>query len=404
MIKYIGIGANEFDTYLDYAIFNIIAIYLLHSDPLQLGILGACFSLPFLFSSYLFGKLFDRYEIRRFRILLFSANACVIPFIGLGGSILVLYATAFIKTLVRSGINISNTKLNKDDEETSRFYEIYGYLISISRIIIPLIVIGAYGLWGIWFVVGLSVILNLVASLSTFLDHTQYHHSEISQVTEPSESYSFLKIMLKKQELGILVTAYTISNLAFYLSNDMLGIFFKVIGQDENSIGIIISLMGLGSFAGTKLASFLIKRIIAKSVLLYSILTNATAFTCFGFLPSNTTSVLAFYSAIVIVGISSGITFFAVRYGVRNTVGYENVGKTTGIIQMLSALVAIIMPIIGGVIANYYGIDTTFRITSIIFCITLIYFILFVKKIKGSIYMYNSHKLSEINLPDSQSA
>ncbi|MCG3461046.1 MFS transporter [Xenorhabdus bovienii] len=380
MIKYIGIGANEFDTYLDYAIFNIIAIYLFHAEPLQLGILGACFALPFLFSSYLFGKIFDKYEIRQFRILLFAANACVIPFIGLGGSILVLYAAAFIKTMARSGINISNTKLNRDNEETSRFYEIYGYLINLSRIIIPLIVIGIYDLWGIWFVVGFSVILNLVASLSTFLDHTQYHRSETSQITEPSESYSFLEMMLKKHELGALVVAYTISNLAFYLSNDMLGFFFKTIGQDKNSIGVIISLMGLGGFAGTKLASFLIKRIIAKSVLLYSILTNAIAFTCFGFLSSNTTSVFVFYADIVIVGISSGITFFAVRYGVRNMVGYENVGKTIGIIQMLSAVVAIIMPIIGGIIANYYGIGTTFRITSIFFCITLIYFILFSKK------------------------
>ncbi|MCP9268725.1 MFS transporter [Xenorhabdus sp. XENO-1] len=388
MLKYISIGVNEFDTYLDYAIFNIIAIYLLHAEPFQLGILGACFALPFLFSSYLFGKIFDRYEIRQLRILLFAANACVIPFIGLGGSILVLYAAAFIKTMARSGINISNTKLNRDDEETSQFYEIYGYLISLSRIIIPLIVIGTYDLWGIWFVVGFSVILNLVASLSTFLDHTQYHRSEISQITEPSESYSFLEMMLKKHELGALVTAYTISNLAFYLSNDMLGIFFKTIGQDENSIGVIISLMGVGGFAGTKLASFLIKRITAKSVLLSSILTNTIAFTCFGFLSSNATSVFIFYAAIVIVGISSGITFFAVRYGVRNMVGYENVGKTTGIIQMLSAVVAIIMPIIGGVIANYYGIDITFRITSILFCIILIYFILFTKKSNKRNHMY----------------
>ncbi|CDG98967.1 MFS transporter [Xenorhabdus bovienii] len=380
MIKYIGIGANELDTYLDYAIFNIIAIYLLNAEPLQLGILGACFSLPFLFSSYLFGEAFDRYEIRQFRILLFAVNVCVMPSIGLGHSILVLYAAAFIKTAARCGINISNTKLNKNDEETSRFYEIYGYLINFSRIIIPLIVVGTYGLWGIWFVIGLSVILNLLAALSSFFDQTQYHCSEISQITKQSESYSFLEMILKKQKLSILVTAYTISNLAFYLSNDMLGIFFKAIGQNENSIGVIISLMGLGGFAGTKLASFLIKKIMAKSVLLSSIFTNVVAFTCFGFLSSNTTSVLVFYVAIVLVGISSGITFFAVRYGVRNMVGYENVGKATGIIQMLSAVVAIIMPITGGFIANYYGIDTTFRITSIILGITLVYFILFNKK------------------------
>ncbi|MDC9589963.1 MFS transporter [Xenorhabdus sp. XENO-10] len=380
MIKYISIGANELDTYLDYAIFNIIAIYLLHAEPLQLGILGACFALPFLFSGYLFGEVFDRYEIRQFRILLFAVNICVMPSIGLGSSIFVLYAAAFIKTTARCGINISNTKLNKDDKETSQFYEIYGYLINFSRIIIPLLVIGTYGLWGIWFVVGLSIILNLLAALSVFFDQTQYHCSEIPQITKQPESYSFLEMILKKQELSILVTAYTISNLAFYLSNDMLGIFFKAIGQNENSIGVIISLMGLGGFAGTKLASFLIKKIIAKSVLLFSIFINVSAFTCFGFLSSNTTSILVFYAAIVLVGISSGITFFAIRYGVRNMVGYENVGKATGIIQMLSAVVAIIMPITGGFIANYYGIDTTFRITSIILGITLVYFILFNKK------------------------
>ncbi|EKZ9488118.1 hypothetical protein RFB95_001556 [Enterobacter hormaechei] len=33
MLKYISIGANELDTYLDYALLSIVAIYLYEATP-----------------------------------------------------------------------------------------------------------------------------------------------------------------------------------------------------------------------------------------------------------------------------------------------------------------------------------------------------------------------------------
>lgn len=390
IIKYVSIGSNELDTYLDYAVFNLIAIFILHASPEKLGILGSCFALPFLFSGYLFGKIFDKYKVRLLRGILFSINACAMLFIASADSMIVLYSIAFIKTMARCGINVSNTKLNKDDKESIQFYEIYGYLINLSRIIMPLIVVGLYNHIGVLAIVFLSIFLSLSAILSTFIDPETYNFSNTNSKHKSTRDYdyfSLIRFMMNEKTLGILITAYTISNLAFFLSSDMLGLFFKEIGQSENSIGIIISLMGVGGFIGTKLASFLTKKLKPNLILIFSVLVNTVAFICFGFFSPITTSVLFFYSAIILVGLASGITFFAIRYGVRNTIGYEVMGKATGIIQMISSIVAIIMPVVGGIIAGYFGINITFRITSIIFACTLLYFSLYItKKNRNKIY------------------
>ncbi|TDB60293.1 hypothetical protein [Photorhabdus khanii] len=80
MKKYISIGVNELDTYLDYTILSIMAIYILHSTPSEIGILGACFAIPFLVASGLFGKLFDNGNILKWRMLLFFINGIVMLF------------------------------------------------------------------------------------------------------------------------------------------------------------------------------------------------------------------------------------------------------------------------------------------------------------------------------------
>lgn len=67
MLKYISIGANELDTYLDYALLSIVAIYLYEATPSEMGLLGACFALPFLFSSSFFGKLLDNGQTHQWR-------------------------------------------------------------------------------------------------------------------------------------------------------------------------------------------------------------------------------------------------------------------------------------------------------------------------------------------------
>ncbi|PHM44738.1 MFS transporter [Xenorhabdus mauleonii] len=377
MLKYIGIAANEFDTYLDYALLSIVAIYMYHATPLEMGWLGACFALPFLFSSHFFGKLFDKGKIHQWRTILFTINTLATPLLIFTGNIYGLFAIAFVKTWSRCGLSISNIKLNKNDDESKRFFEIYGYLINISRVLVPLIVVYLYNLIGIWTVIVFSSALNFLSVLTSQISlklQDGMHAQGIDAAGQAATQYSFFNEMKASKDLFYLVAGYTIANFAFFLSNDMLGLFFKTVGESENSIGIIISLLGVGGIIGTKLASLLNKTLRPVMILMASMLINSIAFFIFGFLNSEFISVYVFYFGIILIGISSGVTFFAIRLGVREIVGYQNVGKATGMIQVLSSVVAISMPIIGGYIASMYSLDVTFKLTSIILFVLLMTF------------------------------
>ncbi|MGV8001789.1 MFS transporter [Photorhabdus temperata subsp. temperata] len=375
MKKYISIGVNELDTYLDYAILSIMAIYSLHSTPSEMGILGACFAIPFLVASGLFGRLFDNGNILKWRMLLFFINGIVMPFLSVADPIIFLYVITLIKTTCRCGLGISNTKLNVDDNESQRFYEIYGYITNFSRIAIPLFVVYLNTYYGLWFVLSLSMTFNLVGMLTSYFDNT-FRLDENKGINSTAvERFSLIQQLKSKPDLYLLVSAYTLSNLAFFLSNDMLGIFFEKIGQSESSIGYIISLLGVGGIIGTRISGWLLKRLSAKSLLLFSVMVNFAAFWGFGFLDAKTNHYATYYLLVFLVGTASGVTFFAIRYGIRNIIGFEHVGKATGGIQKISSVVAILMPIIGGYIAKLISIEFTFKLTSILLAVIFLYFL-----------------------------
>ncbi|WP_227317970.1 MFS transporter [Cedecea davisae] len=366
MLKYVGIGANELDTYLDYALLSIVAIYLYHTLPTEMGMLGACFALPFLFSSHFFGKLLDNGNTHQWRALFFSVNCIVTPIFILTGSVYGLLAIAFIKTAMRCGLSISNVKLNENDEESKKFYEIYGYLINFSRILVPIAVVALYNLSGIWPIIILSSSLNALSLICEFILLRLKRVTAQSSVKNGDQDYSFTQDIKNNKNLFYLVIGYTVANFAFFLSNDMLGLFFRSIGENENSVGMIISLLGVGGVIGTKTASYLNKMLTPVSILTTSIMINALSFAIFGFANEQLASVYIFYGCIVLIGVSSGVTFFSIRFGVREIIGFKNIGKATGTIQMISSVVAITMPLIGGYIANLWSLETTFRITSTI--------------------------------------
>ncbi len=45
-VRYLNLAINELDLYLDYTVFSIMAIYVLSSNSLEIGIMGACFTAP----------------------------------------------------------------------------------------------------------------------------------------------------------------------------------------------------------------------------------------------------------------------------------------------------------------------------------------------------------------------
>ncbi|WP_216713000.1 hypothetical protein, partial [Photobacterium sanctipauli] len=70
------------------------------------------------------------------------------PLLLLADSMVSLYFILLMKISCRCGLNVSNPKLNKDENESKKFYEICGYLVNISRIGIPLLVTFFYGTFG----------------------------------------------------------------------------------------------------------------------------------------------------------------------------------------------------------------------------------------------------------------
>lgn len=377
MLKYFSIATNELDTYLDYALMSIIAIYIYDATPYEMGTLGTCFALPFLLSSHFFGKLFDNGKLYQWRIVLFSINTVVMPIFILTGDIYGLYAAVLLKTCSRCGLNISNVKLNASDEDSKFFFEVYGYLINLSRVLVPIAIIFIYAWAGVWGVILLSSSLNLLSVLISAIALRLHTLSCCKRkITPPKseEKFSFIKELRSDKGLFYLVTGYTVANFAFFLSSDMLGLFFKLAGESENSVSVIISLLGVGGIAGTKVASLLNNSLQPVVILLTSIMINTLAFFIFGFISPEQVTVHLYYGGIILVGMSSGMTFFAIKSGVREIIGYQNVGKATGMIQLLSSVVAITMPLIGGYIANLYSIELTFQLTSVILLILLIIF------------------------------
>jgi MFS family permease len=378
MIKYISLATNELDTYLDYALVSIVAIYMYNAAPSEMGGIGACFALPFLFSSHFFGKIFDSGKLYQWRTFLFGVNTITTPIFILTGNVYGLFAIAFIKTWSRCGLNISNVKLNENDEDSKRFFEIYGYLINFSRVLVPIAVIYLYDLSGIWMIIIFSSALNLI-SLTTSQISLKLQGNSLIQNTElvekSEEHYSFILEIKKHKDLFYLVAGYTVANFAFFLSNDMLGLFFKAAGESENSIGMIISLLGVGGVIGTKTASILNTILRPVAILMTSMMINTFAFFIFGFIKHELTSIFIYYGGVIMVGMSSGITFFAIRFGARQIIGYQNVGKATGMIQMLSSVVAVTMPLMGGYIASAYSLNITFQLTSIILFLLLMTFV-----------------------------
>ena len=374
MKKLASICANELDTYLDYTVFTLICLYHLNASTFEMGILGACFAAPFLFFSKILGKLSDTLNIYSLRSILFFINLVVMPFTLVADSVAIIYIIVLCKIACRCGINVSTPKLNEKAQESKTFYEIYGYMINVSRIVIPLLIINLNSYLGLWFIIGVSVLFNFIGFISSILGisgegrfHTKNH-----QKNKNNNNYSFNEQIIKKPKLFILILAFTLSNLSFYLSNDMLSVFFEKIGQDENSIGYIISILGVGGILGTKYSSYLLNKQIPSSVFIMSVLINCIAFSGFGFLSSEYTNHIVYYLFILMTGVASGITFVSVRFGIRNLIEFEYLSQTTGMIQKISSIVAITMPLIGGYIAGLTSIEFTFKVTSIILLIVLV--------------------------------
>jgi MFS family permease len=370
MKKYIAIGSNELDTYLDYALFSAVSIFMLNASPKEIGVLGACYALPFFFLSKILGKWSDSVSVRKFRAVIFFLCIAITPGILFAHSMWLVYLVLLAKISCRCALGVSMPKLNTDAKESKRFYEIVGYLVNASRVIIPITSVIIYRELGLIFVVMLSSALNLSGLIFTVIDK-EYGCAERRPNSDSATHQD--SDLLKRGDLLVLISAYIMSSISFYLSNDMVALFFQRLGESVDSIGYIITALGIGGIIGTKLSSALLSTFTPIVVYSGSIIVNAISFCSFGFTNMESTPVNLYYSLVLLTGIASGISFVAVKYGVRKAVDFEKISTVTGLIQKMSSIVAVLLPVLGGIVADAFGIQSPFIITGVLLSMILVY-------------------------------
>ncbi|NAW80287.1 hypothetical protein CAG60_15660 [Vibrio sp. V33_P6A3T137] len=84
-------------------------------------------------------------------------------------------------------------------------------------------------------------------------------------------------------------------------------------------------------------------------------------------------SVIGCYLIVSLTGVSSGMSFVIMKSGLRTLVDFERLGSVTGYIQKIASIVAISLPVIGGVVADQIGIQMTFIVTSLMMFLVCIH-------------------------------
>lgn len=389
MKKYLSIAANECDTYLDYALFTLVAIYILQASPSEIGFLGACYALPFFVLSRMAGRYVDYCKVNVFRTLMFLVCILATPFVASVDSIYFLYLLLLIKVSCRVGLTVSMVKLNQDESETKIFYEITGYITNLARISVPIISVAANEYFGIWSIIIFSTVFSILGLFSSFFNTQESitSTSKINKVYMESVSVDAKSIIRSNQTLNLLVLSYIFASISLYFSNDMLSLFFKELTDEPISIGFIISSLGLGGIIGTKLSSYFIGKISIIQCYIFSLLINGVAFFTMGIVNNSSLSVAGCYLIVSVTGVSSGMSFVIMKTGLRTLVDFDCLGSVTGYIQKIASIVAISLPIIGGIVAEQIGIQATFIITSSMMFLVCIHTFIKVKSL--SLYKGN---------------
>ncbi|TFH89433.1 MFS transporter [Vibrio ouci] len=391
MKKYLSIAANECDTYLDYALFTLVAIYILRASPFEIGVLGACYSLPVFVLSRMVGRYVDYCKVDIFRSLMFLACIVITPFIASVDSIYYLYLLLLIKISCRVGLTVSMVKLNKNEYETKSFYEITGYITNLARISVPIIVVSANEYYGIWSIIVLSTTFSMLGLCCSLFNIKKVDTLNIKKAHVDTVSVDAKLIIINNRTIKMLVFLFIFASISLFFSNDMLSLFFKELTDEPTSVGLIISFLGLGGIIGTKLSSYFLDKISIIQCYICSLLINGVAFFAMGIVNNSLVSVVGCYLIVSVMGVSAGMSFVIMKTGLRTLVDFEHLGSVTGYIQKVASIVAVSLPVIGGVVAGQIGIQPTFLITSSMMFLVCIYAFIKLKLKPQSVQLLTSN-------------
>ncbi|KAB8030694.1 MFS transporter [Fluviispira multicolorata] len=347
--------------------------------------MGACFTAPHIIFSKTIGKAADKIETHKIRTVSFAFMLIAMILSLYIANIFFLCSIVFLKNIGRFGNSVTVSKMLLPAETAAQFYEKYGYIINSSRICMPILCILLYNNVGLSSLLHLSIFLNLIGLYTSIRMNVVQKSAQLTKADCAKSNGAETKIS-NDRLLLFAITCFILSSLSLYLSNDLISFLFMSFGASETSIGLLISVLGLGGIMGVRIAKLLFHSLSPEKVMLLALLMNSISFFLFGYATQSwpISPVLAFYVAIGFTGIASGILSLSFKTILQDRIPFAQIGRVTATIQSIAAIVATTLPFLGGALAKFTHIQMPFKVSflffAIVFCFTT-FIIIFYKNL-----------------------
>ncbi|WP_186646646.1 MFS transporter [Fluviispira vulneris] len=371
-MRYLNLAINELDLYLDYTVFSIMAIYVLSSNSLEIGIMGTCFTAPQIIFSKTIGKAADKKATHNIRIISFSFMLIAMLLSLYIANIFFLCSIVFLKNIGRFGNSVTVSKMLLPTETSAQFYEKYGYIVNSSRICMPILCVLLYNNIGLSSLLYLSIFLNLIGLYTSIRMNVVEKSVQLAKADCAKSNGADTKIS-NDRLLLFAITCLILSSLSLYLSNDLISFLFMSFGASETSIGVLISVLGLGGIMGVRIAKFLFHSLSPEKVMLLALLMNSISFFLFGYATQSwpISPLLAFYVAMGFTGLASSILSLSFKTILQDRIPFARIGRATAKIQTIAAIVATTLPFLGGALAKFTNIQMPFKVSFLFFASVL---------------------------------
>ncbi|MFC1626766.1 MFS transporter [Patescibacteria group bacterium] len=344
------------------------------ANPLQIGILGASYSLFQFISSPILGRLSDRYG--RKRLLVLSQIGSMIGFVllGVANSLPLLFLSRIIDGITGGNISIAQAYIadittNKD---RAKGMGVIGAAFGLGFILGPVAggLLFQFGFWAPAFFAAFISLLTVI-STSLFLKETIDTKKTITS-RKTQFSLKEFKNVFSSQPMGILIITFFFINFAFSGLQGMFALWTQVTlnwGPLQN--GYIFAYIGvLAVITQLKILPFLISKYGEQNILIASIPIMALGFFFIPFAPMFF-GVLLIANALLVVGNSlANPTIQAIA---SESVDKEDYGGTLGFLQSSASFGRILGPVVAGELFYVVGKDVPFYSSGIVLLATFIF-------------------------------
>ena len=363
------------DHFLDYALFAIFVLYLYQGGPIEAGVLAVCFTLPFIVLSKKIGKFVDLSKPRKTFLSgsLLTIIGCVLLLFST--HLVWVYCAALIKTVGRIFIGISVPKYTTHVFKKKDYKQVNSFITTsanIGKVFGPalctagLLVLSETSLVYISLALCLATFLAYTKISHDFIDEEQNQNHNADNFVKPENFSKWYHLISSYPILKIGLIAYVCAQTSVYISDDLLALLFKKSGGSEQSIGIMIAIIGLGGVCGGFISKYGSN---PSKLFLLSLIIDTLVFNIYGwFLHLHIFDHLlipTFMTVCFIMGIGTGLGAVGFQTLLQENVNKKIIGITTGYLRTLIASVALIGPMAGALIAELSTIHLPFKISGV---------------------------------------